>query len=110
MQIDAPINHGNSGGPTFNLEGKVIGVNTAIHSPTGGNVGIGFVIPSNLAQQIVLDLHDDGLVERGWLGVHIQDMDEDLAASLDLDKAEGAMVAQVQPDSPALLRASSRAT
>jgi serine protease Do len=101
MQIDAPINHGNSGGPTFNLEGKVIGINTAIHSPTGGNVGIGFAIPSNLAHQIVMDLHDDGLVERGWLGVHIQDVDQDLAASLDLDRAQGAMVAQVQPDSPA---------
>ena len=89
MQIDAPINHGNSGGPTFNLEGKVIGVNTAIHSPTGGNVGIGFAIPSNLAKEIVADLQDDGQVERGWLGVHIQGIDEDLAASLDLDGTQG---------------------
>ncbi len=101
MQIDAPINRGNSGGPTFNLEGQVIGVNTAIQSPTGGNVGIGFAIPSNLAQQIVMDLHDDGVVDRGWLGVHIQNVDEDLAATLDLDAPKGALVAQVTPDSPA---------
>jgi serine protease Do len=101
MQIDAPINHGNSGGPTFDLEGKVIGINTAIHSPTGGNVGIGFAIPSNLASQIIADLRDDGQVERGWLGVHIQDIDQDLAANLDLDAPKGALVAQVTPDSPA---------
>ena len=101
MQIDAPINHGNSGGPTFDLEGKVIGVNTAIQSPTGGNVGIGFAIPANLAKEIVADLQDDGHVERGWLGVHIQGLDEDLAAGLDLDAPRGALVAQVAPDSPA---------
>jgi serine protease Do len=101
MQIDAPINQGNSGGPTFDLEGKVIGINTAIHSPTGGNVGIGFAIPSNLASDIIADLRDDGQVERGWLGVHIQEVDEDLAATLDLDAPKGALVAQVTPDSPA---------
>jgi serine protease Do len=101
MQIDAPINHGNSGGPTFNLEGKVIGVNTAIQSPTGGNVGIGFAIPANLASEIVADLQDDGQVERGWLGVHIQGLDEDLATGLHLDAPKGALVAQVTPDSPA---------
>jgi serine protease Do len=101
MQIDAPINQGNSGGPTFNLEGKVVGINTAIHSPTGGNVGIGFAIPANLASEIIADLRDDGQVERGWLGVHIQDVDEDLAATLDLDAPKGALVAQVTPDSPA---------
>jgi serine protease Do len=101
MQIDAPINRGNSGGPTFNLEGKVVGINTAIHSPTGGNVGIGFAIPANLASEIIADLRDDGQVERGWLGVHIQDVDEDLAATLDLDAPKGALVAQVTPDSPA---------
>jgi serine protease Do len=101
MQIDAPINHGNSGGPTFNLEGKVVGVNTAIQSPTGGNVGIGFAIPADLASEILADLQDDGQVERGWLGVHIQGIDEDLAAGLGLDAAKGALVAQVAPDSPA---------
>jgi serine protease Do len=101
MQIDAPINHGNSGGPTFNLEGEVIGVNTAIQSPTGGNVGIGFAIPADLASEILTDLQDDGKVERGWLGVHIQGIDEDLAAGLGLDEAKGALVAQVAPDSPA---------
>ncbi|MGH6901799.1 MAG: DegQ family serine endoprotease [Geminicoccaceae bacterium] len=101
LQIDAPINRGNSGGPTFNLEGAVIGLNTAIHSPSGGNVGIGFAIPSNIVAHIVADLRDDGMVERGWLGVHIQTIDEDLASSLGLDQAEGALVAQVTPDSPA---------
>jgi serine protease Do len=101
MQIDAPINHGNSGGPTFNLEGKVVGVNTAIQSPTGGNVGIGFAIPADLASKILVDLQDDGQVERGWLGVHIQGIDPDLAASLALDAPKGALVAQVAPGSPA---------
>jgi serine protease Do len=101
MQIDAPINQGNSGGPTFDLEGKVIGINTAIHSPSGGNVGIGFAIPANLAADVIADLSDDGRVERGWLGVHIQDIDQDLAANLDLDAPKGALVAQVTPDSPA---------
>ena len=101
LQIDAPINRGNSGGPTFNLEGKVVGINTAIQSPTGGNVGIGFAIPANQAKRIIEDLHEDGTVDRGWLGVHIQGLDEDLAKSLGLDDAEGALVAQVTPDSPA---------
>ena len=101
LQIDAPINRGNSGGPTFNLEGKVIGINTAIHSPTGGNVGIGFAIPANQAKRIIVDLQEDGKVDRGWLGVHIQGLDEDLARSLGLDEAKGALVAQVTPDSPA---------
>jgi serine protease Do len=101
LQIDAPINHGNSGGPTFDLQGEVIGVNTAIHSPSGGNVGIGFAIPSNLVMEVVNDLRDDGVVERGWLGVHIQGLDQDLAGSLGLDNANGALVAEVTPDSPA---------
>ena len=101
MQIDAPINHGNSGGPTFNLEGEVVGVNTAIQSPTGGNVGIGFAIPADLASAILADLQDDGEVERGWLGVHIQGIDPDLAANLGLDAPKGALVAQVASGSPA---------
>ena len=101
MQIDAPINRGNSGGPTFNLEGKVIGINTAIHSPSGGSVGIGFAIPSNQARLILDQLHDGGKVQRGWLGVHIQGLDEDLAKNLGLDEAKGALVAEVTPDSPA---------
>jgi serine protease Do len=101
LQIDAPINRGNSGGPTFNLEGEVIGVNTLIHSPSGGNVGIGFAIPANLVKSIVADLEDDGMVERGWLGVHIQSIDQDLAQSLGLESEEGALVAAVTHDSPA---------
>ena len=101
LQIDAPINKGNSGGPTFNLRGEVIGVNTAIFSPTGGSVGIGFAIPSSLAQEVIADLKDDGTVERGWLGVNIQAVNKDMAASLSLDKARGAIVSRVTPDSPA---------
>jgi serine protease Do len=101
LQIDAPINRGNSGGPTFNLQGEVVGLNTAIHSPSGGNVGIGFAIPSNLVAEVIDDLRDDGMVERGWLGVHMQTLDEDLAGSLGLENASGALVAQVTPDSPA---------
>ena len=101
LQIDAPINRGNSGGPTFNLAGEVIGINTAIHSPTGGSVGIGFAIPSDQAKLIIDQLNEGGKVERGWLGVHIQSLDEDLANSLGLVEAKGALVAQVTPDSPA---------
>jgi len=101
LQIDAPINRGNSGGPTFNLQGEVIGVNTAIHSPTGGNVGIGFAIPADLTQKVIADLKDDGMVERGWLGVHIQALDDDLADGLGLDEAKGALVARVTDDGPA---------
>ena len=101
LQVDAAINRGNSGGPTFNLKGEVVGVNTAIFSPSGGSVGIGFAISSNLAKQIVADLKDDGKVERGWLGVQIQGLDEDLAASLGLDKPKGALVSGVQDGSPA---------
>ncbi|HMR30814.1 MAG TPA: Do family serine endopeptidase [Geminicoccaceae bacterium] len=101
LQVDAPINRGNSGGPTFNLHGQVVGVNTAIYSPSGGSIGIGFAISSNLAKQIVADLEDDGRVERGWLGVAIQQIDPDIASSLGLPHAEGALVAKVEPDSPA---------
>ena len=101
LQIDAPINKGNSGGPAFNLRGEVIGVNTAIFSPNGGSVGIGFAIPSSLARDVIADLKENGTVERGWLGVHIQAVTRDMAASLNLDKARGAIVSRAVPDSPA---------
>ncbi|MEM6624066.1 MAG: Do family serine endopeptidase [Pseudomonadota bacterium] len=103
LQVDAPINRGNSGGPLFNDFGEVIGVNTAIYSPSGGNVGIGFAIPSNQAADIVADLIDDGSVDRGWLGVSIQPVTDELAAALGLDIAEGAMIADVVSDGPAQL-------
>ena len=89
-----PINRGNSGGPTFNLKGEVVGVNSAIFSPSGGSVGIGFAISSNLAKQVIADLQDDGKVERGWLGVQIQNVDEDLAANLQLPGPKGALVSE----------------
>jgi serine protease Do len=101
LQIDAPINRGNSGGPLFDASGKVVGVNTAIFSPSGGNVGIGFAIPSALAEPVIAELKRDGRVARGWLGVHIQSIDETLAESMGLEKEEGALVSAVQPDSPA---------
>jgi serine protease Do len=101
LQIDAPINQGNSGGPTFDQAGGVIGVNAAIYSPSGGSVGIGFAIPSDLAKTVVADLMDDGKVERGWLGVQIQDVTPDIATALNLGTPRGALVAGVQPDSPA---------
>ena len=101
LQIDAPINRGNSGGPSFNLRGEVIGVNTAILSPTGGNVGIGFAVPAATAQTVIDDLKEHGRVMRGWLGVHIQPVTADIADSLGLAAAEGAIVARVQPASPA---------
>jgi serine protease Do len=101
LQIDAPINRGNSGGPTFNLQGQVIGVNTAIYSPNGGSVGIGFAIPSNVAKTVVASLQSSGRVTRGWLGVEIQQMTPEMASALGLDRERGALVAGVQPDSPA---------
>ncbi len=101
IQVDAAVNRGNSGGPTFNLEGEVIGVNTAIFSPSGGNVGIAFAIPASLASEVVADLMDDGTIERGWLGVQIQPVTEDIAESLDLAEAKGALISEPQDDSPA---------
>jgi len=101
LQIDAPINSGNSGGPVVNADGDVIGVNTAIYSPNGGNVGIGFAIPSSQARQIVDELKVDRVVHRGWLGVQIQGLDEDLAESLGMPSTDGALVADVSDDSPA---------
>ena len=100
LQIDAPINRGNSGGPTFNLEGEVIGINTAIYSPNGGSVGIGFAVPSNVAKTIVAQLEEHGKVSRGWLGVQIQEVTPAIAASLGLHGEQGALVAVVTPGSP----------
>lgn len=101
LQIDAPINRGNSGGPAFDLYGNVIGVNSAIFSPTGGNVGIGFAIPAPIASRVVEQILRDGRVTRGWIGVSIQPLDDDIAASLGLNEARGALVASVVPDGPA---------
>jgi serine protease Do len=101
LQIDAPINHGNSGGPTFNANGEVVGVNSAIFSPSGGSVGIGFAIASDVAKNVVEALKDNGKVERGWLGVQIQPVTQDIADSLGLKDAKGALVAKVEKDSPA---------
>jgi serine protease Do len=101
LQIDAPINSGNSGGPVFNADGEVIGVNTAIYSPNGGNVGIGFAIPSKQVKAVVAELETSGSVRRGWLGVQIQDVDKDLARGFGLEKPSGALVADVVEDSPA---------
>ncbi len=101
LQIDASINRGNSGGPLFDLTGQVIGVNTAIYSPNGGSVGIGFAIPSSLVKMVIADLKDDGKVNRGWLGVSIQPVTPDLADSLGLDKPQGALITDVMADGPA---------
>jgi serine protease Do len=100
LQIDAPINRGNSGGPTFNLEGEVIGINTAIYSPNGGSVGIGFAVPSNVAKAVLTQLEEHGKVSRGWLGVQIQEVTPAIAASLGLHGEHGALVAVVSPESP----------
>jgi serine protease Do len=100
LQIDAPINRGNSGGPTFNLDGEVIGINTAIYSPNGGSVGIGFAVPSNVAKTVVAQLESGGKVSRGWLGVQIQEVTPAIAESLGLRSQHGALVAVVTPKSP----------
>jgi len=101
IQIDAPINKGNSGGPAFNMDGEVIGVNTAIFSPSGGSVGIGFDIPAATAKMVVAQLKEHGRIDRAWLGVQIQPVTAEIADSLGLKKAEGAIVAQPQAGSPA---------
>jgi serine protease Do len=101
IQIDAPINKGNSGGPAFDVDGNVIGVNTAIYSPSGGSVGIGFDIPAQTAKMVVADLEKTGHVTRGWLGVQIQPVTTGIADSLGLKKAAGALVDQPQDGSPA---------
>jgi serine protease Do len=101
IQIDAPINKGNSGGPAFNVDGEVIGVNTAIFSPSGGSVGIGFDIPAETAKMVVAQLKERGFVNRAWLGVQIQPVTADIAESLGLKNVEGALVDQPQLNSPA---------
>jgi serine protease Do len=101
IQIDAPVNKGNSGGPTFDVDGNVIGVNTAIFSPSGGSVGIGFAIPATTAKAIIDQLRATGNVARGWLGVQIQNLTPDLAASLGAANEKGAIVANVIENSPA---------
>jgi len=103
LQTDASINRGNSGGPMFNMDGQVIGINTAIYSPSGGSIGIGFAIPSSLAREVVSELlnEKDHAVHRGWIGVRIQEVTDDIAESLGLDKARGALVASVTDNGPA---------
>ncbi len=101
IQTDAAINRGNSGGPLFNMDGQVIGVNTAIISPTGGSIGIGFAVPSNTAVQVIDQLKQYGETRRGWLGVHVQNVTDEIAESLGLDAAKGALVATVNAGSPA---------
>ena len=101
IQIDAAVNKGNSGGPTFNLQGEVIGVNTAIFSPSGGNVGIAFAVPARTALDVIAQLKQSGSVSRGWLGVKIQNVDEDTAAAIGLADAKGALVSEVTPNGPA---------
>jgi serine protease Do len=100
LQTDAAINRGNSGGPLFNLEGEVIGINTSIFSPTGGSVGIGFAVPSNTVAEVIADLRADGEVSRGWLGVSIQHVTPAIAEALGQPAATGALVAGVMPDGP----------
>ncbi len=101
IQIDAPVNKGNSGGPTFDVEGNVIGVNTAIFSPSGGSVGIAFDIPAETVKTVVAQLKDKGMVSRGWIGVQIQPVTSEIAEGLGLKGTEGALVAEPQADSPA---------
>ena len=101
IQIDAPVNKGNSGGPTFDVDGNVIGVNTAIFSPNGGSIGIGFAIPAETVKTVVAQLKEHGAVTRGWIGVQIQPVTADVADSLGLKNAEGALVAEAQANSPA---------
>jgi len=101
LQTDASINRGNSGGPMFNLKGEVIGINTAIYSPSGGSVGIGFAVPSNLAKSVVTQLAEFGKTRRGWLGVKIQTVTDEIADGLGLQNVSGALVASVTPNGPA---------
>jgi serine protease Do len=101
IQIDAPVNEGNSGGPTFNVRGEVVGVNTAIYSSSGGSVGVAFDIPAETVRSIVEQLKDKGRITRGWIGVEMQAVTPTVAEALGLKKAQGALVAKVEPDGPA---------
>ena len=101
IQIDAPVNKGNSGGPTFDVDGNVIGVNTAIFSPSGGSVGIAFAIPAPTVKSVVAQLKDNGKVSRGWIGVQIQPVTAEIADNLGLKASEGALVADPQANGPA---------
>ena len=101
LQTDAPINRGNSGGPLFNMDGEVVGVNTAIYSPSGGSVGIGFAVPSLLVDRVIGQLRDFGRTKRGWLGVRIQSVTPEIAEGFGLPDSSGALVASVTPDGPA---------
>ncbi|MGH7715080.1 MAG: PDZ domain-containing protein, partial [Vulcanimicrobiaceae bacterium] len=101
LQTDAPINRGNSGGPMFDMDGNVIGINTAIFSPSGGSIGIGFAIPSNEAKPIIEQFQKYGYARRGWLGVNIQSVTDEIAESLGLDKPRGALIASVHEGGPA---------
>src|SRR4029077_18205231 len=98
---DASINKGNSGGPLFNMDGEVVGVNTAIISPTGGSIGIGFAVPADTVVPVVQQLRQYGEVRRGWLGVKIQSVTEDMSSQLGLPENTGALIAAVTPDGPA---------
>jgi serine protease Do len=101
IQTDAPINRGNSGGPLFNMDGEVIGINSAIYSPTGGSVGIGFSIPANAAKNVIAQLRSTGKIQRGWLGVRIQQVSADIAETMGLDKPRGALIAGMNDGGPA---------
>jgi serine protease Do len=101
IQIDAPVNKGNSGGPAFDESGRVVGVTTAIYSPSGGSVGIGFAIPADTVKSVITQLREHGTVTRGWIGVQIQPVTDEIASTLGLSRAEGALVDEPQPDSPA---------
>ncbi len=101
IQTDASINPGNSGGPLFNLDGEMVGINTAIYSRSGGNIGIGFAIPVNMAKNVMTQLRESGKVTRGWLGVRIQTVSQDIAEQFGLERPYGALVGQVEEDSPA---------
>src|SRR2546423_12067037 len=101
IQTDAPINRGNSGGPLFNMDGEVIGINSAIYSPSGGSVGIGFAIPANSARNVVAQLKGSGKIQRGWIGIRIQQVSEDIAQSVGLDRPKGALIAGMTDGGPA---------